>query len=84
MAPCFALHIKAVLITRRLKNRVWVGADGEKRACPSEVAVKITGNSVNGWRFWQCQRPGDLGWQTIDRLRPRTTVVTEDIFARDA
>ena len=48
---------------------VWVGEDGATRASPSEAAVKITGTSVNGWRFWQCKGPGDPGWQLMDRIR---------------
>jgi hypothetical protein len=30
--------------TAEIKDGVWVGANGETRATPSEMAVKITGN----------------------------------------
>ena len=60
-APCFGVTYKGRTYTAEVKDGVWVGADGQTRASPSEAAVKITGNSVNGWRFWQCKRPGDLG-----------------------
>jgi hypothetical protein len=65
----FRVTYKGRTYTAEIKNGVWVGADGETRASPSEAAVKITGNNVNGWRFWQCKRPSDLHWQVMDRLR---------------
>ena len=65
----FRVTYKGRTYTAEIKDGVWVGADGQTRASPSEAAVKVTGNSVNGWRFWQCKRPGDLGWQQMDRLR---------------
>jgi hypothetical protein len=65
----FRVTYKGRTYTAEIRDGVWVGADGETRASPSEAAVKITGNSVNGWRFWQCKRPGDAGWQVMDRLR---------------
>ena len=69
----FRVPYKGRTYTAEIKDGVWVGADGEKRSSPSEAAVKITGNSVNGWRFWQCKRPGDVGWQLMDRLRESPT-----------
>lgn len=45
---------------------------GENRFdSPSSAAVSITGNSVNGWRFWECRLPGQTSWRLIDSLRKK-------------
>jgi len=36
---------------------------------PSAAAVKITGNSVNGWTFWECRIAGESSWKMIKSLR---------------
>ena len=36
---------------------------------PSAAAVKITGNPVNGWTFWECRLPGESSWRMIKSLR---------------
>ena len=36
---------------------------------PSAAAVKITGNPVNGWTFWECRMPGQSSWRMIKSLR---------------
>lgn len=36
---------------------------------PSSAAVSITGNPVNGWRFWECLLPGKKHWKVIAELR---------------
>ncbi|MCK4815154.1 DUF4357 domain-containing protein, partial [bacterium] len=36
---------------------------------PSAAAVKITGNPVNGWTFWECRMPGESSWRMIKSLR---------------
>ena len=38
---------------------------------PSAAAIEVTGNSVNGWRFWECKLPGKQNWQSINTLRER-------------
>lgn len=53
-------------------GRVQSGAlvvDGKPYDSPSAAAVAITGNAVNGWRFWECRLPGKSGWQLIGGLR---------------
>jgi DNA sulfur modification protein DndB len=43
--------------------------NGEKFSSPSAAAIKVTGNSVNGWIFWECKLPGKQNWQSINSLR---------------
>lgn len=53
-------------------GRVHGGAlivDGKSYQSPSAAAVAITGNAVNGWRFWECRLPGKASWQLIEALR---------------
>ena len=42
---------------------------GKKFFSPSAAAMSITGNPVNGWRFWQCKLPGNHIWKVINTLR---------------
>ncbi len=44
----------------------WVNDDGSHSASPSAAAKAITGNNVNGWRFWQAKRPSDTEWRNLD------------------
>jgi hypothetical protein len=43
--------------------------NGERFDSPSAAAVKITGNPVNGWTFWECRIPGQGKWQQLRSLR---------------
>ena len=43
--------------------------DNRRFYSPSAAAVKITGNPVNGWIFWECRMPGKSSWQMIKSLR---------------
>ncbi len=36
---------------------------------PSPAAMAITGNSVNGWIWWECRLPGQSRWERIDSVR---------------
>jgi hypothetical protein len=38
---------------------------------PSAAAIEVTGNSVNGWLFWECKLPEKQNWQSINALRGR-------------
>jgi hypothetical protein len=39
---------------------------------PSAAAIEVTGNSVNGWVFWECKLPGKQNWQSINSLREKS------------
>lgn len=43
--------------------------NGKRFTSPSAAAVAITGNSVNGWRFWECLLPGSVKWKLAADLR---------------
>lgn len=43
--------------------------DEKAHTSPSSAAIAITGNSVNGWIFWECQFPKENSWSLIKQLR---------------
>jgi hypothetical protein len=43
--------------------------NNEKFSSPSSAASSITGNSVNGWIFWECLLPNTGKWQPINSLK---------------
>ena len=43
--------------------------DGERFTSPSPAAIKITGNSVNGWDFWEGRTPGSRQWKKLSSFR---------------
>ncbi|MFN2406662.1 MAG: DUF2924 domain-containing protein [Pyrinomonadaceae bacterium] len=43
--------------------------DGKRFKSPSPAANAITGNAVNGWKFWECKMPGKNRWVPISKLR---------------
>lgn len=51
-----------------ISNDGWFDEDGTPRNSPSEAASHITGNNVNGRRFWQAKRPSDTDWRNLDTL----------------
>ena len=43
---------------------------GDKIANSLSYAARlVTQNSVDGWKFWEVKRPGDLKWRLADALR---------------
>jgi len=44
-------------------------AGKERYHSPSGAARAITGYTANGWKFWECRRPGETSWTPIDALR---------------
>jgi hypothetical protein len=51
-----------------IKNGCWLDDNGQAHSSPSAAASAITGNNVNGLRFWEGQRPGEKGWRRLDVL----------------
>jgi hypothetical protein len=47
----------------------WIDELGNIRTSPSDAASAISGNNVNGWRFWFVRRPQDEDWQRMDALK---------------
>jgi hypothetical protein len=43
--------------------------DGKVMTSLSAAAHAVTGNSVNGWGFWQAKRPDDSGFASMAGLR---------------
>lgn len=65
----FRVVYKGKTYAAEIRSGVWIGDDGERRNSPSEAAHAVTGNNVNGWRFWEGRRPGDDGWRKLDTFR---------------
>jgi hypothetical protein len=51
-----------------IQSDTWVDGNGQRYFSPTAAAKAITGNSVNGWRFWEAWRPGDDKWRRLDLL----------------
>ena len=67
----FRATYKGQLYTGKVENGALV-VNGERFASPSAAAVSITGNPVNGWRFWECLLPGTNRWKVIANLRKKS------------
>jgi DUF2924 family protein len=46
--------------------------NGKRFTSLSAAAVSITGNPVNGWRFWECLPPGAAKWKFAVELRKQS------------
>jgi hypothetical protein len=46
----------------------WIDENKKAHSSPSAAASAITGNNVNGLRFWEALRPGDKVWRRLDTL----------------
>ena len=53
----------------RVSEGKWLDGDGCKHDSPSAAATAITGNNVNGLRFWEARRPQDNTWRRLEFLR---------------
>jgi hypothetical protein len=61
----------------RYKGRAYAGTvekgalvvEGKRYSSPSPAAMAITGTQTDGWKFWECRRPGDVTWTNIKTLR---------------
>jgi hypothetical protein len=52
----------------KIEGSRWVDQEGGYHHSPTAAAKAVTGNSVNGWRFWEACRPGDDKWRRLDLL----------------
>jgi hypothetical protein len=43
--------------------------NGKSYDSASSAAVAITGNSVNGWNFWEARLPNQTSWKNISSFR---------------
>ena len=66
----FRAHYKGRTYLARVEDGA-LTLNGERFDSPSAAAMKITGNHVNGWYFWECRLPGQASWQSIKGLRRR-------------
>ena len=64
----FRATYKGRLHTARVQGGALI-VDGKPYDSPSAAAAGVTGNAVNGWRFWECRLPGKSAWQLIENLR---------------
>ena len=54
---------------RGIISEGYLKVDGQVAASPSDAARLVTGNSVNGWTFWECRFPGQTQWRLLKSLR---------------
>ncbi|MCW2338912.1 putative CopG family antitoxin [Sphingobium sp. B2D3A] len=52
-----------------IQNGQWLDSNGIVRTSPSDAAGAITGNNVNGWRFWHAKGPADANWRRLDEFQ---------------
>ncbi len=64
----FRAHYKGRTYLARVIDGALV-INNESFDSPSAAAMKITGNHVNGWNFWEYRLPNQGSWQSIKGLR---------------
>ncbi|NML10544.1 DUF4357 domain-containing protein [Sphingobium sp. AR-3-1] len=52
----------------RIEGGRWIDEKGQEHSSPSSAARAITGNNVNGLRFWEARRPVDTFWRKLDSI----------------
>ena len=65
----FQVVYKGTVHRAQIKDGQWIGDDGRVRRSPSDAAVAITKNNVNGWRFWSFKRPADPSFRKMRVLQ---------------
>lgn len=63
-----AARYKGKTYRHDIAKGLWIDSEGKQFDSPSSAATSITGNNVNGWRFWLALRPGDSQWRRLDQL----------------
>lgn len=61
---------KQKLYRARISDGEWLDQNGSAQSSPSAAATAITGNNVNGLRFWEALKPGETVWRRLDTLGP--------------
>jgi hypothetical protein len=64
----FRAKYKGLMRTGKVESGALL-VNGKRYDSPSSAAVSITGNTVNGWRFWEYRLPGQTTWTLIESLR---------------
>ncbi len=49
------------------RHAIWV--NGKPYWSVSSALKAVVGYEINGWRYWECMRPDENEWVSIDRLR---------------
>jgi hypothetical protein len=65
----FRATYKGETYVAEVRDGKWLDQEGVQRTSPSEAASAITGNNVNGWRFWLVQLPDDPTWRKLDEFK---------------
>ncbi|MEG8222951.1 DUF4357 domain-containing protein [Sphingomonas sp. HH69] len=52
----------------RIDNNAWLDEGGNHHSSPSAAAYAITGNNVNGLRFWEARLPTGSTWCRLEAL----------------
>ena len=64
----FRANYKGNLFQAQVKDGA-LHLNGKIYNSPSAAAISITGNSVNGWIFWECRFPGQSIWRTLKSVK---------------
>ena len=61
-------NYKGATHVAKISNGQWIQNDTPQTS-PSAAAYAITGNSVNGWDFWEARLPGEDRWRSLSKFR---------------
>jgi hypothetical protein len=61
-------NYKGATHVAKIVDGEWIQS-GEPQTSPSAAANAITGNSVNGWGFWEAKLPDQHRWRTLESFR---------------
>lgn len=66
-----AIHKGQEYTARMIDGYVVLDHDSSRHGSLSRAAGAITGNSVNGWKWWESALPDTYEWETADSWRSR-------------
>lgn len=61
-------NYKGATHVAKIVDGEWI-QNGHPQSSPSAAANVITGNSVNGWDFWEVKLPDHPRWRVLNSLR---------------